>query len=126
MPKRSPRTALRQQGKNQRSIESQLLANALQAELDKRGMTAYSLANAIAVAHSQIYGLMDGSRNLTAVLSLKLGRYFEQDPAYWLALQAQVDLAHAMQAFGAEIDGIVPHKDRDQGRDHGGSAGMVA
>ena len=124
MPKRSPKTVLRQQGNNQRTIESQLLANTLKAELEAHGMTGYSLANAINVAHSQIYGLLVGHRNMTAVLALKIGRFFDHDPARWMALQARVDLANALQAFGPAIDAIVPLKDHD--RTNGGSAGMNA
>lgn len=114
MPKKNPRTTLRKNGEHQRTIESQLLADALKAELATHKMTAYSLAAAVNVAHSQVYGVLHGEKNMTAVLALKFGRYFDHDPARWMQLQARVDLAHAMQAHGSDVNAIVPHKDRDR------------
>jgi addiction module HigA family antidote len=97
----------------QQTIESQILAQELRTVMDAHKITAYGLAAAINVAHSQLYGLLQGGgRNMSPLLALKLSRYFDHDPLRWMVLQASADLAAAMAEHGDAVNAIVPHKDR--------------
>lgn len=40
----------------------------------------------------RVYNLLDGSRAITAETAVRLGRFFETDPSYWMRLQADYDL----------------------------------
>ena len=40
----------------------------------------------------RVYNLLDGVRAVTADTALRLGTFFEQDPHYWMRLQAEYDL----------------------------------
>lgn len=111
MPRRKPPSP----GSKQRTLESQMLAQELRATLKAHRMTAYALAGAIDVSHSQLYGILQGDgRNMTPVLALKLSRLFDDDPLRWMTLQCRVDLAAAMAAYGDAVRAIVPLKEREQ------------
>ena len=47
--------------------------------------------------------LVHGKRPVTAELALRLGRYFEQNPRYWLNLQSRYDMDVAEDAIGARV-----------------------
>lgn len=104
--KRTPR------GGTQGTLETQALSQALRNLLQQHQVTALRCAQDIGVAHSQLYGLTNGAanRNLTAVLALKLGRYFDRSPEELMMLQVRKELAVAMQVHGDEVQAIVPLK----------------
>lgn len=41
----------------------------------------------------RVYNLLEGTRAITADSAVRLGRFFEQDPRYWMHLQAEYELA---------------------------------
>lgn len=96
----------------QRTIESQVIAERLHGLLKAHELNAAQLARELNHAHSQLYELLAGKRNVTPLLALKLARYFNEDPLSWMTLQAQVELAAALQEHGATVNKIVPLKDR--------------
>lgn len=96
----------------QRTIESQVIAERLHALLQKHELTAAQLARELHTAHSQLYELLAGRRNVTPLLALKLARFFDEDPLSWMTMQAQVELAAALQAHGSDLNSIVPFRDR--------------
>src|SRR5438552_10448565 len=58
--------------------------------LEPLGITAYRLAKALHFAG--IYDVVRGERSITADVALRLGRYFEMTPQFWMNLQADYDL----------------------------------
>ena len=60
--------------------------------LDDLGLTQSRLARDIGVPAMRISYLVHGKRPVTAELALRLGRYFEQNPRYWLNLQSRYDM----------------------------------
>lgn len=97
-------------GDGQGVLESQAVAHFMRELLRSRGVSALRCAQDIGVAHSQIYGLTTGSgtRNVTAVLALKLGRYFGINPEELMLLQVRRELAVAMQVHGDDVQAITP------------------
>lgn len=67
-----------------------------------KAVSAYSLIR----EHARFGGR--NRRNLTAQMALRLGKFFGDDPAYWLGLQTQYDLALALSdsKFAAELANI--------------------
>ena len=49
----------------------------------------------------RIVDILNGKRAISAETALRLGRYFGNDPRFWINLQAQYELALAMRARGA-------------------------
>ncbi len=75
----------------------------LRRELKARELSANALARALRVPSGRIVDILNGKRSISADTALRLGRYFGNDPLFWLNLQAQYDLAVAMRDVGQRI-----------------------
>ena len=68
----------------------------LQTEfLDELELSAYALAKALRVPVNRITGIVNGERAITADTALRLARFFDTTPEFWLNLQSHYDLAVA-------------------------------
>jgi antitoxin HigA-1 len=67
------------------------------------GLTGNALALALRVPHSRISGVISGSRGVTADTALRLARYFDTSPEFWLYMQAGHDLSKAQVESGKQI-----------------------
>jgi antitoxin HigA-1 len=75
----------------------------LKEELEARGMTAAALALKLRVPPQRLHEIVRGNRAITPETALRLGRYFGNEPEFWLNLQTQYDLAQLRKAKGAQI-----------------------
>ena len=55
------------------------------------GLSANALAQAIDVPGNRISDIVRGRRDVSADTAIRLGRFFEVDPRFWLNLQAAHD-----------------------------------
>ena len=60
--------------------------------LEPLGLSQCALAKAIGVTPIRINQIVRGERAITADTALRLSRYFETRPAWWLDLQTHCDL----------------------------------
>ena len=60
--------------------------------LDAMNISATALAKAIAVDQARISQLIKGTRSVSADTALRLGRFFNVSPEFWLNIQARYDL----------------------------------
>ena len=75
----------------------------LRRELVARALSANQLALALSVPSGRIVDIMNGKRGITADTALRLGRYFGNNPQFWMNLQSQYDLAVASNEYGETI-----------------------
>ena len=75
----------------------------LRRELEARGLSANALARALRVSSGRIVDILNAKRSISAESALRLGRYFGNDPLFWINLQAQYDLAVAERDVGKRI-----------------------
>lgn len=59
------------------------------------GLSARQLARELGVPGNRISDLVRQRRDVSADTAIRLGRYFETDPRFWLNLQAAHDLSKA-------------------------------
>jgi addiction module HigA family antidote len=71
--------------------------------LQELSLSQYRLAREINVPAMRISHVINRSRPLTAELALRLGRYFGQDPRYWLNLQNRYDMDTAEDQLGKRV-----------------------
>lgn len=71
------------------------------------GMSANRLAAELRVPASRITGIVSGRRGITADTALRLARYFNTTPHFWLNLQSSYDLGVASDSKAREIERIV-------------------
>jgi addiction module HigA family antidote len=71
------------------------------------GMSANKLALELRVPATRMTEIVHGRRSITADTALRLGRYFNTTPKFWLNLQSAYDLAVASDACSEEIERTV-------------------
>lgn len=63
--------------------------------LEPMGMSAYRLAKGIGVPQTRIGQILKRERAVTADTAIRLGRFFNTTPEFWIGLQTQYDLETA-------------------------------
>ncbi len=66
-------------------------------------ISQYRLAKEVGVPAMRINLLVNGKRPLTADLALRLGRYFSQNPRYWMNLQSRYDIDVAEDVLAKQV-----------------------
>lgn len=71
--------------------------------LEPLGLSQNKLAMAIRVPARRINEIVLGKRRITANTALRLGRFFEMSPEFWLGLQMDYDLDVEQDQIGNEV-----------------------
>lgn len=72
----------------------------LEEFLTPMGINQRELAEAIHVPYQRINELVNGRRGITPSTALRLARFFDMTPDFWMNLQLRWDLFHTMQKEG--------------------------
>jgi addiction module HigA family antidote len=72
------------------------------------GLSQNALARALKVSPRRINELVLGKRAVTADTDLRLARYFNLHPGFFLGLQAQYDLMEQRRKLGDKLEEIKP------------------
>ena len=75
----------------------------LREELEELTCSARELARALDVPVNRITGILREERAVTADTALRLARYFNNSPEFWLNLQSAYDLRQAQRTTGKKI-----------------------
>ncbi len=71
--------------------------------LNELNISQYRLAQDLGVPAMRINHVIHGKRPVTAELALRLGRYFNQNPRYWMNLQSRYDMDVVEDALADQI-----------------------
>jgi addiction module HigA family antidote len=97
----------------------------LQRHMLAFGLSQNALARAMAVPPRRINEIIHGKRAISADTAVRLGRFFGNDPAYWMRLQAEFDIAQAQNRIGRQLEtlpvlaGLTPLTGRPPPRETG-------
>ena len=72
------------------------------------GLSSYALARAIGVPRTRIERIVREETAITADTALRLGRYFNMTPQFWMNLQAHYELEMAGRALKRSLGKIEP------------------
>ena len=72
-------------------------------------ITAYAAAFGIGVPRTRIERLVRQETAMTADTALRLARFFDVSPTFWMNIQTQYDLELAEDKAAAELAAITPH-----------------
>ena len=86
-------------------------------ELDELGVSPTELSRQIRVPANRISQIINGKRAVTGDTALRLARWFDTSPQFWMNLQALYDVRLAEQHAGAEIRNL-PTRPVASGTDH--------
>lgn len=68
------------------------------------GLTAYRLAKDLNVPVTRIQAIISERRGITGDTALRLGRYFDTTPEFWLNMQRDYELEQAAEALGGRLE----------------------
>jgi antitoxin HigA-1 len=75
----------------------------LSETLEDLGISMNRLAQDIHVPANRISTIVAGTRSVTGETALRLARYFQTTPQYWMNLQARYDLESAQDEWEARV-----------------------
>src|SRR5690606_4271790 len=73
------------------------------------GITQRELADAIETPYQRVNEIVNGKRGITPSTALRLARFFDMTPDFWMNLQLRWDLYHAQQDEAQVLERIHPH-----------------
>lgn len=79
--------------------------------LDPMGISVYRLAHETGLSQTRLGQVIKGQRNITAETAVKLGKFFEVPPEFWMNLQSLYDIEEAQKKFRKDITAIHPCKE---------------
>ncbi len=68
------------------------------------GLNANKLSIALRVSAPSVYEIAREERSVSPDMALRLGRYFNTTPEFWLNLQTRYDLESARDKEGAKVE----------------------
>jgi addiction module HigA family antidote len=72
--------------------------------LEPLGLSQNKLAEALSVNPRRVSEIVNGKRSVTADTALRLARFFDVTPGFWMGLQAQYDLDVAEDALEGRLE----------------------
>jgi len=79
----------------------------LEEFLEPMGISQYRLSKDISVPPRRINEIVHGNRAVSANTALRLAKYFEVTPQFWLNLQSHYDLEVEKDRLGSRLDSEV-------------------
>ena len=76
--------------------------------LEPLGLSVYALAKAIHVPRSRINEICRGRQGMSASIALRLGRFFNVDPQWFMNMQSKYDLHRGETGLSEELALIKP------------------
>ncbi|HUN23979.1 MAG TPA: HigA family addiction module antitoxin [Anaerolineales bacterium] len=81
----------------------------LEEFLTPMGITQKNLANSIEVPYQRINEIINGRRGITPSTALRLAKFFDMSPDFWMNLQLRWDLYLAQQDENKVLQRIQPY-----------------
>ncbi len=78
--------------------------------IEPMGLSVYALAKAIHVTRSRINEICHGRQGTSANIALRLGRFFEVDPQWFMNMQAKYDLHVQAALLARDLAAITPRR----------------
>ena len=76
----------------------------LREELEELNLSANALAKALKVPTNRITAILNEQRSITGDTALRLAKYFNTTPEFWMNLQTAYDVKKAMLESGKQIE----------------------
>src|SRR5512144_272120 len=77
-------------------------------ELQELGISARELARELKVPVTRVTEILRGRRGITGDTALRLGRYFQVSPDFWMNLQKLYEIDLARRQIGEDLASIMP------------------
>ena len=82
----------------------------LEEFLKPMGITQRELADAIKVPYQRVNEIINGKRGVTPSTALRLARFFDMSPDFWINVQLRWDLYHTQREESEALKSIHKHE----------------
>ena len=76
--------------------------------LGPMGISVYRLSKETGLSQTRLGQLIKGKRSMTAETAVKLARFFEIPPEFWMNLQSFYDIEEAQKRYKKDLKSIHP------------------
>ncbi len=73
------------------------------------GISAYRLAKETGLSQTRLGQIVRGERGITAETAIKIGRFLNTGPEFWINLQTLYDIEEAQRRHSKEVEAIHPY-----------------
>lgn len=73
------------------------------------GISVYKIAKETGLSQTRLGQIIKGERGITAETAIKMGRFLNTGPEFWMNLQALYDIEEADKRYSEEIEAIQPY-----------------
>lgn len=77
--------------------------------LGPMGISVYRLAKETGLSQTRLGQIIKGERNISAETAIKIGRFLNTGPEFWMNLQSLYDIEEAERQHGKEVKAIHPY-----------------
>jgi len=77
--------------------------------LGPMGISVYRLSKETGLSQTRLGQIIRGERNISAETAIKIGRFLNTGPEFWMNLQSLYDIEEAEKHHGRELKAIHPY-----------------
>lgn len=77
--------------------------------LGPMGISVYRLAKETGLSQTRLGQIVKGERNISAETAIKIGRFLNTGPEFWMNLQSLYDIEEAEKQHSREVKAIHPY-----------------
>src|SRR3989304_6498665 len=85
--------------------------------LDPMCITVYRLSKETGLSQTRISQIIKGERSMTAETAVRIGRFLNTGPEFWMNLQSLYDIEEASIKPGKDIESIHPYQELREGQE---------
>ena len=78
------------------------------------GISVYRLAKETGLSPTRLGQIIKGNRGITAETAIKIGRFLNTGPEFWMNLQSLYDIEEAKRRYIREVKAIHPYAQTDR------------
>ena len=78
------------------------------------GISVYRIAKETGLSPTRIGQIIRGNRGITVETAIKIGRFLNTGPEFWMNLQSLYDIEEAKRRYSKEVKAIYPYSRTDR------------
>ena len=82
--------------------------------LEPMGISVYRIAKETGLSPTRLGQIIRGKRGITVETAIKIGRFLNTGPEFWMNLQSLYDIEEAKRRYSKEVKAIYPYSQMDR------------
>ena len=78
------------------------------------GISVYRIAKETCLSPTRLGQIIRGTRGITVETAIKVGRFLNTGPEFWMNLQSLYDIEEAKRRYSKEVKAIYPYSQKDR------------